>query len=58
MTNVGHLQLNNTPVPIRHEYADLWLAYYEGRWRRVHMQVNRTYIVYLGLKITIYIEGV
>lgn len=45
-------------VIVKNEYADRWLAYYEGRWRRVHIQVGRTYIVYRGEKITIQIEGV
>lgn len=35
-----------------------WLARFEGRWRRVHQQVNRTFIVYQGERITIQIEGV
>lgn len=35
-----------------------WLALYEGKWRKVHIQVNRTYIVYKGERITIQIEGV
>ena len=38
--------------------ADKWLAMYEGKWRRVHVQVNHLYIVYLGERITILIEGV
>lgn len=38
--------------------ADKWLALYESKWRRVHVQVNRLYIVYNGEKITIQIEGV
>lgn len=38
--------------------ADKWLAFYEGKWRRVHVQVNRLYIVYVGERITIQIEGV
>ena len=38
--------------------ADKWLARYENKWRRVFVQVNRTYIKYNGEKITIQIEGV
>ena len=45
-------------VHIRHQYLDRWQAYYEGVWRRVHLQVNRTYIVHRGERITILIEGV
>lgn len=33
-------------------------ALFEGRWRKVHIQVRRTYIVFLGERITILIEGV
>jgi len=62
----GHLQHASGPrgpfrserVSVKHEYADRWLALFEGRWRRVHIQVRRTYIVYLGEKIPIRIEGV
>lgn len=45
-------------VPVKNEYADRWLALYEGKWRRVHIQVRRLYIVYRGEKIKIVIEGV
>jgi hypothetical protein len=45
-------------VHIKNEYGDRWLAHFEGRWRRVHIQVNRLYIVYNGEKINIQIEGV
>lgn len=45
-------------VHIKNEYADRWLAFYEGKWRRVHIQVNRLYIVYAGERITIQIDGV
>lgn len=45
-------------VTVKHEYADRWLAWFEGKWRRVHIQVNRTFIVFQGAKITIQIEGV
>lgn len=38
--------------------ADKWLVLYESKWRRVHVQVNRLYIVYLGEKLTVQIEGV
>lgn len=45
-------------VAIKHEYADRWLVRFEGRWRRVHIQLRRLYIVYRGERITIQIEGV
>lgn len=45
-------------VTVKHEYADRWLALFEGKWRRVHIQVNRIFIVFQGAKITIQIEGV
>lgn len=35
-----------------------WLAFFEGRWRVVRVQVRRTFIVYRSEKITILIEGV
>jgi hypothetical protein len=44
-------------VRVKHEYADRWLAFFEGRWRRVHVQVNRLFIIYQGEKITLQIEG-
>jgi hypothetical protein len=45
-------------VTVRNEFGDRWLARFEGVWRRVHIQVRRTYIVYRGERITIQIEGV
>lgn len=62
----GYLQHKASPqgpfrteaVPVKNEYGDRWLAMFEGRWRRVHIQVKRTYIVYQGQKITIQIDGV
>ena len=45
-------------VTLKHEGADRWLARFDGRWRRVHIQVGRTYIVFRREKITILIEGV
>lgn len=38
--------------------ADKWLVRYEGKWRRVHIRVNRTFIIYYGEKITVQIDGV
>lgn len=45
-------------VAIKNEHGDRWLAFFEGKWRRVHVQVNRTYITFGSKKITIQIEGV
>lgn len=45
-------------VEIKNEYGDRWLAWFEGKWRRVHLQVKRTFIVFQGEKITIQIWGV
>lgn len=45
-------------VWVRNQYADEWTAYFEGRWRKVHIQVKRTFIVYRGERITIQIDGV
>lgn len=63
--DTGYLQHGTAPGPFRtqainvkNEYADKWLAFYEGKWRRVHIQVNRLYIVYAGERINIQIEGV
>jgi hypothetical protein len=65
MSDYGFLQhgSGNGPfrteqVYVKNEYADRWLALYESKWRRVHIQVNRCYIVYRGEKITITIDGV
>lgn len=45
-------------VSVKNEYADRWLAHYAGKWRRVHIQVKKTFIVYRGERIKILIEGV
>ena len=65
MSDKGYLQHGTAPGPfrteevtIRHLYADNYEAWYEGKWRMVHIQVNRTYIKVRGVKITIQIEGV
>ena len=62
---IGYLQHGTAPGPFRteavkltHEGADRYKARFEGRWRRVHIRVKRTFIVYRGDKITIQIEGV
>lgn len=66
--SIGYLQFGKAPGPFQTKQvhvkqdvwpnADKWLALYESKWRRVHVQVNRTYIVYHGEKITIQIDGV
>ena len=63
--DVGYLQhgegagpFRTEQVRVRNEYADRWQAFFEGRWRRVHVQVNRLYIVFQGDRITIQIDGV
>lgn len=38
--------------------ADKWLAFFEGKWRRVFVQVNQTFIRFNGEKIVIQIDGV
>jgi hypothetical protein len=45
-------------VIVRHEYADRYLVMYAGVWRRVVIQVGRTFIRYRGEKITVLIDGV
>ena len=44
-------------VAIKHEFADRWLARFEGRWRHVHVQVRSLFITYRGERIAIQIEG-
>lgn len=67
MTNhdVGYLQYGagtdgpfcTESVRIRHLFADKWEARFEGRWRKIHIRANRTYIVYQGEKIKIQVNG-
>lgn len=45
-------------VRVTNEFGDRWLAQYEGRWRRVHIQASRLYINFRGERIIIQIEGV
>lgn len=49
--------LRTERVNLKHEYADRYLAWYEGRWRRVYIGLKRTWIVYKGFRITIQIDG-
>lgn len=65
MNDIGYLQHGQAPGPFRtervrihHSHCDVWHAWYEGRYRLVHIQVKRTFIVYRGQRITIKIEGV
>jgi hypothetical protein len=66
MADIGYLQHKAGPngpfrtqaVQVKNEHSDKWLAFYEGEWRRVHIQVKRLYIVYRRERITIQIEGV
>jgi hypothetical protein len=65
MLDIGYMQhgqgtdgpYRTERVSVKHEYGDRWLAWYEGKWRRVHIQFKRLYIVYRGERITVQIEG-
>lgn len=52
-----HGPFSTESVRIKNE-GPTCFARYEGRWRKVHMQVNRLFIVYQGERITITIHGV
>jgi len=52
-----HSPFRAESVFAKNEYGDRWLALYEGRWRRVHIQVKRTFIVYRGTQIEIDMKG-
>lgn len=55
----GPFCTERVPVRLRgYPHAGMWEARYCGRWRAVHVQVNRTFIVNRGERITIQIEGV
>ncbi len=63
-TDHGYLQFGTgkgpfltVRIPVKHEYADRYLALYEGKWRRIHIQVRRLYIVCDGERITIEVKG-
>lgn len=58
--DTGYLQhgdaatcMRTEAVRIRHEYRDLYQAFYEGRWRRIYDTGSRYYIVYRGEKINL-----
>jgi len=64
-TDIGtlHIPLNSNmiqlkEVQIKHICLDRWEAYYEGKWRMVHITEKRTYIKHRDTKLTIEIEGV
>jgi len=44
-------------VKLRYIAPNSWFARFEGKWRKVHVQVNRTFIVFQGEKIDIQIFG-
>ena len=68
MLDYGYLQHGRQPGPFQTErvlvrlrgwpHVGMYEARFYGRWRAVHVQVRRTYIVFQGEKITIQIEGV
>jgi hypothetical protein len=66
MSDIGYSQhgpgtagpFRTESVRIRHTPPDVYHAWYEGRWRVVHVQLRRLFIVYRGGKIKIQIEGV
>ena len=66
MQDIGYLQhgegtngpFRTESVKIKNTFADNWYAYFEGKWRKVYIQVNQTFIKFQGEKITILIEGV
>lgn len=45
-------------VRVRMEPPFEWFARFEGRWRKVFVQVNSTFIRYRGQRIPILIDGV
>jgi hypothetical protein len=55
----GPFRTERVSVRLRgYPYTGQWCAFFEGKWRAVRVQVNRTFIVYRGEKIAIQIEGV
>lgn len=53
VTCYGH----DVKIPVKNEHSDRWLAFFEGKWRRVNILVSKTYINYRGYKLTIKIDG-
>lgn len=68
MSDFGYLQHGRQPGPFRTErvpvrlrgwpHVGMYEARFAGRWRAVHVQLKRTYIVFQGERITIQIYGV
>ena len=65
MIDFAYLQHGTLPGPfrtecvkVRHDFADRWSVWFEGRWRRVHIAMKRCFIVFQGQRITVQIEGV
>lgn len=68
MSDFGYLQHGDKAgtflterVPVRLRgwpHAGMYEALFEGRWRAVHVQLRRTFVVHQGARITIRIEGV
>jgi hypothetical protein len=66
MSDIGYLHhghgtkgpFRTESVRVKNEYGSKWLAFFEGKWRRVHIQLKKTFIIYNGSKIVIQIEGV
>ena len=57
MIEIGYLQhgagrgpFRTESVKVKHEYADNYKAFYEGKWRKLHIQVKRCYIMFQGEK--------
>lgn len=53
-----NLPMYTVRVPVKTTGSGNWYALYEGRWRKVHVQVKRLYIVCQGEKFNIVIDGV
>ena len=65
MTDKAYIQLGKgkgpfvtISAPIKHEGADKYKILFEGRWRKIHIQTNRLYVVYMGEKLTVNYEGI
>lgn len=63
-TETGYLQhgsgegpFRTEKVSIRHLFADRYQVRFDGRWRLVHANLSRYWIVYKGKRITLQWEG-
>ena len=55
----GPFRTEKVRIKLRgYPHTGQWVAQFMGRWRVVHVQLNRTFIVWRGERITIEIEGV